>query len=131
HEKEAHPRAYEKLHMEMRRYATLSGKRMFFQPNLMNQATKLDKPLKERKYRMEITFPYTDIDTVEYEIPRGYRLEFLPERVELNSEFGSYSAEVVEAPGRISYVRKRISHKGIYDAEKYTGFVEYVNKIAE
>lgn len=131
HQKEAHPRAFEELHIEMRRYATMSGTRMFFQPNLMNQATKLDKPLKERKYKMEITFPYTDIDTIEYEIPKGYQLEFLPERVELKSEFGSYSAEVAETPGRISYIRKRISRRGIYDAEKYMEFVEYVNKIAE
>lgn len=129
-QKASNPKAFEELHLKMRRYATLSGKRIFFQPNLMNHAGKLDKPQEERKFDMELHFPYTDIDTVEYSIPEGYHLEFLPEPVDISSEFGAYQAKVIQEEGKVIYIRKRVAFKGKYAAEKYLSFVEYVNKIA-
>lgn len=131
HEKEAMPVALEKLQLQMRRYATVSGKRIFFQPNLMNQGNKLDKPQTERKFEMEIGFPYTDIDTVIYYIPEGYHLEFLPDRIEYQSDFGSYFSRIEQREGQIIYTRKRVAYKGRYPSSKYLEFVEYANKIAD
>ena len=131
HDKEAMPTAVESLQLQMRRYATVSGKRLFLQPNLMNHASKLEKPQSERKFDMEIGFPYTDIDTVIYQIPEGYHLEFIPNVIAYESDFGSYYAQIAQHEGRIVYVRKRIAYKGRYPAAKYQEFVEYTNKISD
>jgi hypothetical protein len=125
------PEADEYLALNLRRYATVTGKRLFVQPNLMNKQSKLVKTAKKRIYELELVFPYIDIDTLVYEIPPGYHLEFIPGPVEFETKFGNYYSQVIQKEDKILYVRRRMACKGIFPPDDYDSYVEFMNRIAE
>lgn len=131
HTYEQYPEFKENLELFMRRYASVSGKRIFFKPNLMNKQFKLDKLVQPRKYELEINKSSIDVDTVTFQLPDNYHPEYMPEDISLQSEFGKYSAKFISRQGRLMYIRKMEFDKGIYPPEKYEAFVDFCNKIAE
>jgi hypothetical protein len=129
--KETIPQVEENLELNMRRYVTVSGKRLFLQPNFLNRQGKLAAPASKRMFEVELKMPYIDVDTIEYEIPAGFHLEYIPEPVEIESRFGNYSCRIFQENNRIWYVRKRISLRGIFPAETYNEYVGFINRIAD
>lgn len=125
------PEAEQQMILNLRRYGIVTGKRMFIQPNLMNKQSKLVVSSKKRVYELELEFPYIDIDTIDYEIPVGYHLEFIPDPVEFETKFGNYSSRIMQKENKILYVRRRMAGKGIYPPDDFKEYVDFVNRIAE
>lgn len=125
------PEADEKITLNLPRYATVTGKRLFIQPNLMNKHNKMPPPAKDRVYELELNYPYIDIDSMVYEIPSGYHLEFIPQPIKFETKFGNYSSQVIQKDDKILYVRHRMANEGIFPPEEYNGYVEFINRIAE
>jgi hypothetical protein len=123
------PEVTEKLELNLRQCATLSGKRMFVTPNLMNKWTNVPKSVEKRKWEVERTTAYTNIDTVIYEIPAGYTLEFKPGDVTYTTEFGSYKAITQVEGQQVTYVRSLQMHKGRFSPEAYPKMVEFMNNM--
>lgn len=113
------------------RFASVSGRRLFFQPNVYNKSYSISIPQKERKYDFVLTYPYEDIDTVKFSIPEGYHMEYLPEKKLIESPFGQYESQVISEEGTVWYIRKQSMVKGTFAPEQYLDFVKFVNKIAE
>jgi hypothetical protein len=97
----------------------------------MNKHNKLPPPVKKRVYELELHYPYIDIDSMVYEIPPGYRLEFIPQPIKFETKFGNYSSQVIQRENIILYVRHRMAQKGIFPPEEYADYVEFINRIAE
>lgn len=125
------PEANEKITLNLPRYASATGKRLFIQPNLMNKHDKLPTPVKERIFELELHYPYIDIDSIVYEIPPGYRLEYIPKPIEFETKFGSYSSQIIQKENKILYIRHRMAQEGIFQPEEYERYVEFINRIAE
>lgn len=125
------PKMNAKLDLSMSRYASVSGKRLFFQPNIMNKAGKVSIPQKERKYDFELSYPFVDADTVEIEIPDGFHMEYIPEEKVIKSQFGAYESKVIGTQGKIKYIRIHSMEAGTFKAEEYQDYVEFRNKVAE
>src|SRR5690606_34823851 len=79
------PSAVVKLDLNLRRYATVSGKRIFITQNLMNRSTYIPEKTEGRKTPVIRKMTYTDLDTIRYHLPEGIYPEFLPAPVELSS----------------------------------------------
>ncbi len=118
------------LEFSLKRFCSTSGKRIFFQPNLMNKTSKLTPPTKPRKFPFEKGHPYIDKDSIVYIIPAGFHMEYIPEDLEINSEFGTYHALVKVEQGKITYLRSISGTKGEFPAEKYKEYLDFVNKVA-
>jgi len=118
-----------KAKISARRVANVSGKRMFVTPNLFSQSNHSYVPMDDRQTRMELTYGYENIDTVSISIPDGYYPEVLPEPIQIESDFGSYSAEFQFGESGLLYIRRNTRLEGVYDPEQYNEFVEYLNKI--
>jgi hypothetical protein len=125
------PMAELDVELALRRFASASGKRIFFKPNLLNRYSKQSQITKERKFPLKLNFAYTDVDTLIYDVPESYHLEFSPEPIELESEFGSYFSNIIVEQGKVVYVRKIVMKKGIWPPESYKSYIDYINKIAE
>ena len=119
------------LDLQISRYASVSGKRLFFQPNVLNKSYPKSIPQKERKYEFELDYPYVDTDTVIFEIPDGYHMEYIPEKTEVSSDFGEYENYFIAEENRITYIRNCSMKKGMFPAKKYMDYVKFRNKIAE
>ena len=127
--KETIPFANVNTNLVLNRYANVSGKRLFMNPNLMNRWTYLPERVTDRKANVVRTLAYTDIDTIEYTIPENFYPEFLPEPMVHKSRFGEYEASVKLEAGKLIYHRKLIMHRGEYPAETYSELIDFMKSM--
>jgi hypothetical protein len=72
----------------------------------MQRRTYVPKEVSERLSPIRFIYPYHDIDSIIYKIPQGYKIEGLPDEMNLSSSFGNFSSKVSEyGDGEILYVR--------------------------
>lgn len=123
------PSATVLLDLNLRRYASVNGKRMFITPNLMNRFTGLPEKVENRKTDVWMPEGYIDIDTIKYTLPENIYPEFLPEPVKLKSRFGEYESHVVVEQGSVLYVRKLRMNKGRFAPETYAEYMDFYKGI--
>ncbi|MEQ9425005.1 MAG: DUF3857 and transglutaminase domain-containing protein [Cyclobacteriaceae bacterium] len=125
------PSAEVKLDLTLSKYASVSGKRLFIVPNLMNRVTSAPRKIEQRKSEVVLINDYTEIDSVIYQLPQGMHPEYIPEPVNIESEFGTYSSEVINQEGQLIYVRKLVRNKGRFPAESYEGLRSFYLEISK
>ncbi|MCU0355187.1 MAG: DUF3857 and transglutaminase domain-containing protein [Cytophagales bacterium] len=125
------PALTETLSLTVRKCGSKSGTRMFVNPNLMNVSHPVPPPAAPRKTEFVNRMAYQDVDTVVYQLPKGYGVEFLPDPVKIESKFGLYQAGVQAKEGEITYVRSITVNRGKYPAEAYNEWIEFRKKIAK
>lgn len=100
----------------------------FFLTDTYNLPRKSEKSLK-----FEIQRGVTYRDSFNFLLPAGYDVDFMPENIKLQSEFGHFQldVELKEEEGKkiIAVNRNYSLSEGIWPAEKYTEFREFLNKI--
>jgi transglutaminase-like putative cysteine protease len=111
-------------------YASVTGKRLFITPNVMNKNTFLPKKSHNRKAEIVVNFEYVDVDSVIVNVPENIFLEGEPEEVSIESVFGSYQTRYYLEGGRIIYTRRLEVRKGVYDPSRYDEFVEFYRDIS-
>ena len=127
--KDVIPSAIVNTDLVLRRFATVSGKRIFLTPNLMNRSTYIPEKLESRKTNVVIHKPFTDLDTIRYHLPEGIYPEFLPEPLKVKSRFGEYETTYTVDQGKLIYVRKFKMNKGEFPPESYVEFTEFFKSI--
>ncbi|WP_207433825.1 DUF3857 domain-containing transglutaminase family protein [Sabulibacter ruber] len=125
------PQVNEKLQLDLPKVASVSGRRLFITPNLMNRRTTVPPSLENRKHDVVLSYPYHDVDTVEYEIPAGYKPESVPQPVKIASVYGEYQAQVQIKGNKLVYVRQMTMHKGRFQASKYMEFVNFLKQVSK
>ncbi|GAA4442164.1 hypothetical protein GCM10023188_41560 [Pontibacter saemangeumensis] len=123
------PVVKEQLELSLRQCATISGKRMFINPNLMNKWTSVPNQRDKRLTEVVRDMAFLDVDTVEFDLPAGYAVEFLPQDITHTSAFGEYNATVKVDGQRVIYRRSLQMGKGRYSPESYTKLVEFLNNV--
>jgi transglutaminase-like putative cysteine protease len=94
------------LQLTLAGYASATGSRIFFQPNLMERRTTVPHDSRSRLSPVRLAFPYLDSDSVSYRLPAGFVCEALPKDVSLRNDFGSYSAtSTLRGDSMIVYTR--------------------------
>ena len=127
--KERLPEAEVSLDLNLRRLASISGKRMFLTPNLMNRSTFIPPEMNERKTDVIQRYGYIHHDTIKYHLPEELAAEFLPLPVEIMSRFGAYNASFSVTDGLLVYVRKMNIHNGRFPAESYNELVDFFRRV--
>jgi hypothetical protein len=123
------PSIEEALDISVSNYGTVTGKRLFIIPNVMNRSRRKLKSDEERKYDIELPLEYEDIDSAEIEIPKGYEPESVPQAVNLDSKFGKYFSTVKLVNNKIFYYRVREQYSGTFPAKDYPDLVNYYDTI--
>lgn len=119
----------EKLELTAPNYAQVSGKRLFLAPNLLTKMYRRLLPDTARKYPVQLNRTYTDIDTVEIEIPDGYIQEALPAPVSISGIFGRYSCSVKVEGTKIFYYRNLENFDGRFPASNYADLVKFREQV--
>lgn len=118
------PGIRENLDLSVSRYATVSGKRLFIQPNLMSRS--YWKPSADkRRHDICITYEYCDTDTAEIELPAGYKPESVPQDVLLKTKFGTYKSSVRVQGNKVLYTRSIERTSGRYPASDYESLSDF------
>jgi Domain of Unknown Function with PDB structure (DUF3857)/Transglutaminase-like superfamily len=119
------------LNLKLNRFASVSGKRFFFVPNLMNRSTFIPEKIAERRTDIILKMGYLDIDTIRYKLPDNVYPEFLPEAQKHSSQFGEYESSFQMDKDGLLYIRKVKIKEGEYPASSYqalTDFYKNLNK---
>jgi hypothetical protein len=123
------PSVQEYLKVQAPNYASITGKRIFIQPNLFNKlATKLSTE-QTRRFDIKFDYAYRDVDTIHITLPEGYQSESVPKDVALQSKFGTYSIKFKINGTAIDVVRVNERNAGIFRSSNYPDLVKYLDEI--
>jgi hypothetical protein len=117
------------MELELPNAAVVTGKRLFFPPNLMNKVQGIAEEARPRTLEIFFRYPYTHIDTISYFYPDNIHPEFVPPTVRHTSRFGDYEASFVLEPDRLVYVRKFSINKGFFPRESYPELVRFYREV--
>ena len=123
------PTAIVDLELTLNRFATVSGKRLFLTPNLMNRSTYIPEKVENRKTNVVRRSTFIDLDTINYTIPDEIYPEFLPEPVKIKSRFGEYDASYKLEQGKLVYIRRLKMNKGEFPPESYSELIEFYRSL--
>jgi hypothetical protein len=127
--KETLPEIHESIELVAKDYAQVSGKRIFIIPDILNRFDGRLKLEEERKFSIRLLKDYRDVDTVEINIPPGYKPESVPKDVKIENRFGKYSSSIQIMPSKIFYYRIWEQYSGIFSPSGYSELVKYYDDI--
>ncbi|WP_114782502.1 DUF3857 domain-containing protein [Botryobacter ruber] len=125
------PTVTEKVDLSMRKCVNISGKRMFLTPNLLNKWSSTPPAVENRQWEVVRTMSFLDVDTVVYQMPAGYSLEFKPDDVTHKSVFGEYNVTIKVDGDKVTYIRTLQMQKGRYGRDTYPALIEFINNIVK
>lgn len=127
--KSSNPLIEEKLDIQVSNYATISGRRLFILPNVMTRSHRKMVADENRKFPVVLNYAYTDIDTVEINIPAGYTAESMPQEVSLDTRFGKYRSKVKLEGEKLIYYRSMQAFSGRFEPAAYNEMVKFYETI--
>lgn len=127
--KGAIPEVFEYLKIESPSYASITGKRLFVQPNIFNKSgIKLEED-STRKFDIVFRSEYLDIDTIVMKIPAGYTVEAMPASKQEHNDFGKYSISYKVSGNLIEVVRIRESNVKRLPSSSYPALIKWYETI--
>ena len=88
------PSSTVKLSLQVQKYASKSGTRMFLNPNLLSITNPLQASSKPRTSEIELQNAYTEIDSVVCQLPTKAIIEAQSPPIKIETSFGSYESEI-------------------------------------
>ncbi len=115
--------------LSVRKLATVQGKRLFIRPNVIHQYRSVPDREEERKQRIVNHRGRSSKDRIEIELPEGYVAESLPEKVELQTDFGTYQSTCELSGNQLIYQRHLTINNYDLPPEKYQDMFDFYNQI--
>ncbi len=115
--------------LEVRKYAAISGKRMFFIPNIINKYSSIPEKTEARKTSVLRKMAFIDIDTISFTIPEAFQPEYLPGSINHKSKFGEYEAHFRTDQNKLIYTRRLRMNDGEFAPELYSELLDFLKAI--
>lgn len=123
------PSLKENIQLKSSQLASKGADKMFLTLNLLNRRESVPAKVEDRKTDFSVPYGYHDEDEIIYVIPKGFKVEFVPKEVHLESEFGQYTAKAVVKDDTIIYTRTQTMTNRKYSPDKYSAFVDFYKKV--
>ncbi|RXR21359.1 DUF3857 domain-containing protein [Flavobacterium amnicola] len=108
------------------------GNEKLFALNMLNQNNEIPQRYRNRKNDFEIDNGFYDLDNVEIELPKTYKIVSQPENIKIDSKFGTYNVEIsVLSSNRMLYKRELLIKKGNYLASEYEDYRKFRELVAK
>jgi transglutaminase-like putative cysteine protease len=118
------------LYLTIPRYASVSGSRIFFKPNILERHSSIPDPVNSRIFPVMISYPYCDIDSITYQIPPGYIIEAIPKPAQLETDFAEYISQIGSTDDTTIRYHRRFEFKLTQIApQKYESFREWMKAV--
>jgi hypothetical protein len=123
------PAIDEQLDLNISHYAAVTGKRLFITPNVITRTHTKVKAEEVRKYNINFNYEYKDVDTAIIKLPAGFKVEAMPQDVEIASAFGKYKCQTRIIGDEIIYYRSFEKKSGEFPASAYADLVAFYDKV--
>lgn len=122
------------LTLDLPRYGSRTGRRIFFRPNIMQRWTHVP-PAADDGRTAPIRFgayPFLDTDSIAFTLPDGYAVEAVPEPVDVDVPFARYAAGVERrADGTLVYRRRMEVRDASLAPQQYDAFRSFLRQVAQ
>ncbi len=125
------PSVTETLTLNVRNCATKTGTRLFVKPNLLSRPFEMPATSERTTdfYLPVSDYNFTDLDTVSYQVPAGYKLETTLPAFQIASAFGSYEMKTSFENNKLVCARKVVMNGGRYESKDFAAWVDFLKKI--
>ncbi|MFT3981956.1 MAG: DUF3857 domain-containing protein [Ferruginibacter sp.] len=123
------PSIEEKVKLKVPTYASVTGKRLFVTPNVLSVSSFKIKDVTSRKFDFSFKSAFLDTDTVEIEIPAGYKPESIPAGVDIRSATCVYKSSITVKDTRIVYTRSYKQEPARVPAAKTKELADFFDKV--
>lgn len=121
----------EQIDAQVENYVTTANQSIFFVVNAFNRSDYVPKKARNRKHPFEISRGFQENDTFEITIPNGYTVEFLPNDVLIQNEFGSYKVEIKKInDNKLTFTRVLEIKKAELNASEFEKYRTFRDQIA-
>ena len=127
--KSALPSIDEELNITASNYATITGKRIFLVPNILNRSGSMLLSDSFRTSDFIFNYSYSDKDEVEITVPAGYTIESSPKNVVMKTPFASYTVNCTMKDNKIIYLRSMEQHSGRFKAGMQKEILDFYNTV--
>ena len=110
-------------------YGSRNGDRIFLPLNLLTNKTYVPDNAKPRTQPVVRRYGYTERDSIQFVLPPNTVIENLPKANSLQTDFGTYTSEVVKADDRLVYVRTLVVPAGTVAPEAYTAYRDFWKQV--
>jgi hypothetical protein len=124
-----HPVIDEDLHVTVSNYASVSGKRLFINPNVFDRNSLRLPADSIRKYDYVDDNAFTNIDSVVISVPSGYEVEARPKDVAIQGDFGIFRTSLRFENDKLIYYRFRQHSAGRYPPAEYAALVKFYEQL--
>lgn len=124
------PSAGFSANIELTNAGASAGNRLFFKPSVFTDIDHIKLNQETRKKDILIKYAYSHTDSLTITPPEHFHLENNLNDHELNTPYGTYSRQVIEnKEGKFLYIRRFVLKKGVYPAEDFPQFREFVRNV--
>ncbi len=113
------PWIHETLGIDVSAYATVTGKRLFINPDIMTRSHIKLPPDADRKFGIELGNGHMENDSVSIRLPKGYKIESIPKDLLYENPFFSYRVTIVLKNDVLDYSRSLLFKGGDHAAGRY------------
>lgn len=122
----------EDLELSIKNFASINENEYLFRVNIFNRESYVPKRYRNRELPLKIRRGYKDVDEYVIKIPENYKLEYLPEKKELSTKFGTYKISFKKIDETSFSYKKEISIKeGTHAKEDYKKYRSFRRSIAK
>lgn len=120
------------VRLNLSRYASSTGRRLFVPLNLMQRQESVPQKMDRARTQPVRTFPYsfTDVDSVRYALPSGYRVEAVPDPVSVTESFATYVATATDLGDTLVYRRRLVWRDETLPPSKYEDVRSFLETVA-
>ncbi|MVO09091.1 DUF3857 domain-containing protein [Flavobacterium sp. TP390] len=113
-------------------YCNKAGNTVYFAINVFNKNENIPDKYRNRKNDFEIDRGYYDSDAIEITLPNDYEIEFLPDQVDLTTEFGTYSISIEKKAHNLLYYKRDLTiYSGGFPKDSYEAYRKFREQIAK
>ncbi|WP_158795719.1 DUF3857 domain-containing protein [Pedobacter sp. L105] len=123
------PKLESRIALKSTQMLSEGGDKLFLTLNLLNRKESVPQKVENRKTPFALPYGFKDTDEIIYTLPQGYKAEFIPKDVVLESEFGKYTSKAILKDNTIVYTRTQRINSKKYPPEKYKDLVDFYKKI--
>ncbi len=127
--KSALPSVKESLDVTVHNFATITGKRIFLVPNLLNRTGAQHTADTMRKTDFVFDYAYQDSDEIEFTIPDGYVIEAGMKDISLKTTYGKYVVSSRLENNKIIYARLMEQYSGRFPASMQKEIIQFYQDI--
>ena len=117
--------------LDLPRYASKSGKRLFVPTNLFRSTVSVPEGEDIPNEPVKLAYAYADEEDVMFELPAGYKVEAMPEDVALETPFSTYRATHTQPEEGVVVYKRNIEFKTrVIEPAMYGEYRDFLKKVA-